>query len=92
MSLDDFKSGSFWETLSGSPRNRDEEKEKRLVDALYLRLNDKRASAQDLTALIAYFNARLYRLRSFLDGLADDCPLENPDDCPLKKKNRVSML
>jgi len=90
MSLDDLGSDSFWETLSGSPRNRDEEKEKRLVDSLYSRIKTNRESVEGMTALIAYFNTRLYRLRSFLDALADDCPLENPKDCPLKNPAYLS--
>jgi len=90
MPIDDLGSGSFWETLSGSPRNRDEEKEKRLVDSLYLRIKSDRQSVEGVTALIAYFNARLFRVRSFLDAMADDCPLENPADCPLKNPAYLS--
>ena len=77
-SSDEFWEGRVVTFVLGSPRNRDEEKEADLVNELYKMVKDKPEAVGLLASIVASYNARLYRLRFFLDHLSDNLDLPPP--------------
>jgi hypothetical protein len=66
----------------GEPRNIDERKERDIADALYERIKSDFNAVNLMVALIACYNAKIYRLRFFLDHLSfpgEDIPEKVPD-------------
>jgi len=85
-------SGSFWENIHGhgEPRNRDEVKEKALVDALFASIRGDDDTVRVFVALLAHLNTRIWRLRTFLDRLSDETPFR--DGCPLMPGQSCPLL
>ena len=83
---------SFWENVKGAgpPRNPDEAKEKNLVDALHDYVKGEDAGTEILLGLLAHYETRLWRIRTFLDKMSDDTPFR--DGCPLGPEDHCPLL